>query len=474
MLAQIRIHFENHILPLLKQDQSHLLRYALIAGVFVFSLAVPFVVMRGYAIYLLILMVGVIGVLVLLYQPSLGFVLIILGGMLIPFSGPFGINSSLVMVVLLLGVWLLRIMVGKWSMQYVSSRTNLPVLIFIIAAILSFGFGQLPWYSFARQAPIEAQLGGLALYVLSAAVFLLVGNLVDELRWLEWITYSLIISGAFLVVIVFGLVTLHISQLYMFFNLFHQGAMGSMFWTWLTALSFSQAVFNRRLQPIIRAGLGGLVMLILYIGYFQARGWRSGWVPPLAAVVIIIGIRYWRKLFYLAPLAIIPVTILVRQSIAGDQYSYSTRLEAWQIVLEIAKVNPFLGMGFGNYYWYTPLFPIRGFAVSFISHSQYVDIIAQMGVIGLVLFLWLMWEIGRLGWGLRERVPEGFSEAYVYGVLGGLAGTLVAAVLVDWVLPFVYNIGFTGFRSSILAWIFFGGLVSLEQLVRRNADTVKS
>ena len=35
-------------------------------------------------------------------------------------------------------------------------------------------------------------------------------------------------------------------------------------------------------------------------------------------------------------------------------------------------------------------------------------------------------------------------------------------ILGDWVLPFFYNIGMTGFRSSVLVWLFFGGLVSLE------------
>jgi hypothetical protein len=31
-------------------------------------------------------------------------------------------------------------------------------------------------------------------------------------------------------------------------------------------------------------------------------------------------------------------------------------------------------------------------------------------------------------------------------------------------LPFVYNIGFTGFRASVLAWLFLGGLISLEHV----------
>jgi hypothetical protein len=89
-----------------------------------------------------------------------------------------------------------------------------------------------------------------------------------------------------------------------------------------------------------------------------------------------------------------------------------------------------------------------------------------MGLIGLICFLWIFWEAGRLGWRLRERVPDGFAKAYVYGALGGLVGTLVACTLVDWVLPFVYNIGYNGFRASVLVWLFMGGLVSLDQMYR--------
>jgi hypothetical protein len=67
---------------------------------------------------------------------------------------------------------------------------------------------------------------------------------------------------------------------------------------------------------------------------------------------------------------------------------------------------------------------------------------------------------------LRKQVPSGFAQAYVYGALGGLAGMVVAGMLGDWVLPFFYNVGLNGFRSSMIGWFFLGGLVSLEQMVR--------
>jgi hypothetical protein len=72
--------------------------------------------------------------------------------------------------------------------------------------------------------------------------------------------------------------------------------------------------------------------------------------------------------------------------------------------------------------------------------------------------------VGRLAWGLSARLRDGFARGYAYGVLVGMLGSLMASFLVDWVLPFTYNIGLDGVRASILPWIFFGCLISVEQI----------
>jgi O-antigen ligase len=166
------------------------------------------------------------------------------------------------------------------------------------------------------------------------------------------------------------------------------------------------------------------------------------------------------------PVGVLAVLYMWSRLVSGDEYSISTRFDAWIIMGQIIKINPILGLGFANYYWYTPLFPIRGYAVSFNSHNNYVDILAQTGLVGLFCVLWIFWEAGWLGWRLREQVPSGFAQAYVYGALGGLAGMIVAGMLGDWILPFFYNVGLNGFRSSMIGWLFLGGLVSLEHMVR--------
>jgi hypothetical protein len=44
------------------------------------------------------------------------------------------------------------------------------------------------------------------------------------------------------------------------------------------------------------------------------------------------------------------------------------------------------------------------------------------------------------------------------------AGALAIMFIADWILPFVYNIGFAGFQASVLIWLFLGGLVVLSRI----------
>jgi hypothetical protein len=49
------------------------------------------------------------------------------------------------------------------------------------------------------------------------------------------------------------------------------------------------------------------------------------------------------------------------------------------------------------------------------------------------------------------------------GALGGIVGTLVCGALGDWVIPFVYNIGMNGFRASVFAFLFMGGVLAINR-----------
>jgi hypothetical protein len=435
------------------------LRPVLVVGELLLIAALAFMASQRQLTLALVLPLGIGLVLTFLRWPSVGLIVASVAGLVVPYLGPSGLNMTMMLVALLLGLWLLDMMVRQREIWLAPSRTVAPLLSFLVMAFISFGVGQLPWLTFALHAPLGAQLGGLSIIVLSAGTFLLAANRVRDMGWLSRITWVFLALAAVFVVFrsvlpEFGLSTRELFQ-----------PAGTVFYVWLVAMAFSQAVFNRDLHSGWRLALGGLVLVTLYILFILKFADKSGWLSCFACIAAIIVARSWRVGLALVPVAILSALFLWAGVVSTDEYSLSTRFDAWLIMAQIIKISPLVGLGFANYYWYTPLFPIRGYAVSFNSHNNYIDILAQTGLLGLVFFLWFLWEVGRLGWRLRERVPSGFAQAYVYGTLGGLAGMAVAAMLGDWVLPFFYNLGLNGFRSSMIGWLFMGGLVSLEQMV---------
>jgi hypothetical protein len=442
----------------LAQDTLSWLRPLLVIGVMLLSSVLAFVATPGQLTLCLSLLVGVGLVLIFLRWPPLGLVVASLAGMVVPDLGPSGLNATMILVALLLGLWLLSMVARERQIRLAPSRTVWPLSSFLIIACLSFGVGQLPWYTFAVHAPLGAQLGGLSIIVLSVGAFLLTANQVRDLGWLRRLTWAFLAFAALHVAI-----RSLLPELGLFTRQWLQPA-GSVFLIWLVAIAFSQAAYNRDLHPGWRLALGGLVLVTLYVQLVLKFADKSGWMPTLVCIAAVIGFRSWRSGLALVAVVALLAWYLAPSVTSTDAYSIATRFEAWSIMAQIIKISPIWGLGFANYYWYTPLFPIGGYAVSFSSHNNYVDIVAQTGFLGLACFVWFLWEVGRLGWGLRKRVPAGFATAYVYGALGALVGMVVAGMLGDWVLPFFYNVGINGFRSSMLGWLFLGGLVSLGQM----------
>ena len=410
---------------------------------------------------------GLLAFSVLMRQPTWGVLALIPVSLLVPFEIGTGTGTSLNATVLtlfsLLSLWVLDGMLREGGPRLFPSRPSLPIVALVVVAVLAFINGNLPWVAFAQPAPLMTQIGGLAVFVLSAGAFLLVAYQIPDLRWLRRLTWLFLALGA--VYIAGRLVPGPGRSLV---GLFPDGSTGSLFWVWLVALAFSQAAFNRRLAKGWRLALGGLVLATLYVGLFPARSWASGWLPSLVALLVVVWARAPRLglLITVVGCAVVALSLseITGLIIAGEEYSAVTRWEAWRIMTEIIKVNPVLGLGPANYYHYTPLYPILGWVVEFSSHNQYVDIVAQTGLLGLLCFFWFIWAVGRLAWRMRNRVPDGFANAYVYGALGGLGGMLAAGMLGDWVLPFAYNIGLKGMRASVLGWLFLGGVVVLEKL----------
>ena len=457
------------ILGWLEARSQFLMRLVVIAGVLLASL---YFGRRPSTRFIFLPLAGIV-VLIFLRWPFVGLVALLTGALLIPFGLGTGtqtdLNIAILLLPVLIGLWFLEMLVIQRSITLRPMRVVLPLLLLCLVALLAFLMGQLPWFDALPKAPFRAQLGGLALFWLSAGAFLLVAHQIRDIQWLKWLTWIFIALGG--LYILGRLIPVYGSAI---INLFPPGATGSLFWVWLTTLSLAQAIFNKKLDRRVRFLLVLLVIGTFYFSFIRNRDWASGWLPPAVAVLTIITLwkpRLGAVIIFLAGIVfLLNYQKIIVNILSLEEYSYITRLAAWEIVIDLIKVNPILGLGPANYYFYTPLYSLMGYFVSFNSHNQYIDIIAQTGLIGFYCFLWFVWQVGKLGLSLRKTASEGFPRAYVYGALGGLAGTLAAGMLADWIIPFVYNIGFTGFRACLLGWIFLGGMVALGQIINDSPE----
>jgi hypothetical protein len=304
----------------------------------------------------------------------------------------------------------------------------------------------------------------LALFLISICLFLAVGQQIDRMSQLRWLTWVFVLCGTVTCIVqmtpalsIIGRVTTR------------PGSVGSLFWTWLVAITVSQGLVNRELRRSARLMLLGIAALVLAHGLIQVRSWASGWLPSLVAIGAILVVRWPRLAIGGAALAA-PVGLYLAAEIMPalmeeEVYSLSTRQEAWRVLWQIAERSPVLGTGLANYYYYAENFSILGWYVPFISHNQYQDLLVQTGLVGLLAFAWFSFEALWMTFRLSLQAPLGFPSAYALGVFGGTVGSLSAGMLGDWIIPFYYNAGVIGFRSSLLFWVFIGGAFALRRIV---------
>jgi len=384
-------------------------------------------------------------------------------------QGRSGLSVCLLLAAFLCGFWILRMVVVQQRVVFDRSRIVVAALAFMAVAALSFVIGQYPWFP-TEPAPMRAQVGGLMVFLLSGGLFLLVGHTVRSLAQLRYLTWVFVgASAATLLTMLIPGLDIGVGSI----AITSHSSVGSLFFIWIVATSVAQALWNRSLPPLARFLLMAVAGLALARALFLTFSWSSGWLPTLVALGTLLFLRFPRLTLASALLVTTPALIVSVRAwealMVNESYSFMTRIEALWVMLDVIQYDPWFGFGPANYPFYTPLFSILGYRIKFNSHNNYIDLLAQTGVIGLLAFCWFATEALRLALRIFGRQSDGFERAYAAGAVAGIVGSLVAGLLADWIVPFVYNIGLAGFRSSLLFWFFPGGLLALGRLSRAGA-----
>jgi O-antigen ligase len=217
--------------------------------------------------------------------------------------------------------------------------------------------------------------------------------------------------------------------------------------------------------------LGGIVVLVLTLS-------RGGWIATAAAlaVMVVAGARKrlvaTRQVFAIVGvLACLLALIAIAYPAAylriteSDQRSSESRLAMMDQALLIIQRNPVLGVGFGGYNRAAQnnipeSYSLVGTAfreqlLKGVVHNKYLLTTAEHGLIGLALFLTLLWR--HLAIFFRQPVwRRGLTGAFALGATGAIAGQCVF---------FLFDHFYLDVRMEIL-WLTFGILGGLARVER--------
>lgn len=380
-----------------------------------------------------------------------------------PFVVGTGTGSPVVAALLLVGfvagLWLATVLIRR-RLAFVSSPTDLPLLGFVLVAILATVNSNVVMDPLVYVWPTFnlVQLGALGVVTASALAMWATTNHLRSLPSIQLLTFGFL-----------GLGAAAILGYFLLGRDLPGFSVGGMFSTWVIALALGQAVFNERLPRWGRAGLVLLAAAWLYRRFFFESFWLSGWVPALVAIAAVSLLKSRRQaLITAAAVAMVGlagldhVTAVYDNQVHGSERAGNfARLDVWSQNLDVTRDHVLLGTGMAGYApYYMTYLPDRALS----SHSNYFDIFAQTGLVGTAFFAWFILATLRVGRRARRRWTSGFAAGFVNGVLGGFIALLVAMMLGDWLIPFAYNQTIAGFRYTVHSWIFLGALAGMLRM----------
>jgi len=449
-------------------SNSSLIRLGIIAVLVIGLAGVGFLVTRIRPELILVAIAAPLVVLLAFSHLEYSVLAIVLTAAFVRFSLPTGtesrIVSSLLLTAVAIVVWLTKMLVVDKKLQLKSSPANVPLLVFVAATVISYA-----WCNVFRDPLVVVwetwpfvQLGALGVMVLLPGAFLLASNFLTDLKWIKWLTAIITIIGILVVVGEF----LHLPVSFI--------QVRPLFPTWFICLTYAQVLFNRRLPIALR------VLLLIFVGAWVYRvfivrlSWLSAWLPTMLAVgVISLRRSVWLPLLLLVLLA---VYVGINMSAIRADYevesvgSGETRMAAWQVNWRVTGKHFLFGVGPAGYAaYYMSYFPSEAMA----THNNYLDVLSQTGIVGMTGYLSFFAALAWTAWDLlkRTRGRFDFTEAFSVGAAASLLGAVIAMGLGDWLLPFVYTQTIAGFDYAAYTWILLGAMVSLQRIVKEQADT---
>jgi O-antigen ligase len=411
----------------------------------------------------------------------------------IPVFLPIKELSLQILVLFALTLWILRIITFN-KLGWNKSSLHKPVFLYLIIGSLSLIWSVNIYYSILA----------LPIFLAGPLLYFIVSNTIKEQHKIEKLLFIIIILGTIMgtygILQYFGIDfkfwggNIGRGQVFGLFgnvNYFAEYIILPLSLTIGLILAKSK-VFNRLFLFIALIAMGGALFFTFTRGSYLAI---TGTIPVIIFLYYKSSVKennkifYKKIIFYFLLLVVIILAIIYiphplnkentplrklrsRTSISSltSGNSIMRRIAIWKFTWMMIEDYPVLGSGIGTYGYHSlkyqadffaegnnrDIYP-HGFAVQ--AHNEYLQIWSELGIIGLLIFLWVVFTYFRTIF-IHLRKMDEKEKSITIGLAGG-----VTAVLVDAIFGFPLQLA----ASISLFWMFLG-LTNVQLSISENND----
>lgn len=194
-----------------------------------------------------------------------------------------------------------------------------------------------------------------------------------------------------------------------------------------------------------RGSYAGILTGIILIAFVRKK---------LLLVPIILLIIFWQS--------ILPIKVIERiQQTKGSETgtlddSSQKRLDIWEKSIQLFKENPIMGVGY-------IVFPYLGYELG-DTHNMYMKVLAEQGIIGMIIFLMLFWLALKSAWRLYKDSSDDLLKGLGLGFLGCIVATMTTNIFGD---------RWTYLQLAAYFWVFLalvvrGNIITKEQIAKEQ------
>ena len=385
-----------------------------------------------------------------------------------------------IIISLIGGFWLIKQLEKKES-TLLKSPLNLPILIFSFTILISL----------FQTNSLYDSFNGLALWGSYFLVYFIVISLVKDKKWI-----SIILGAIFLAASIAAVYC--IFQFYGLDFAFWRkiGGRGSLFSTFgnpnylaghLAAVIPLVFVLFCLQEIKFKKIILELIIALLYTSLLMTLC-RGAWIALFGSIVVMLGAVYFFKrnefsffrqnktwiislilillvisIVYSTPNPLNPVELNVTQRAVSvtevESSSMQTRFLIWLSSLETVRQSPFLGEGIGTYGIHYPssqgvvleqeryqkYIPYTNKSIN--AHSDYLQIGAEVGLIGLAAFLWVIFCFYK---NILNGLLRAQNREKIFLLIGFIGG--VTVLLAHALVSFPFHV----IQNGMLFWLILG------------------